>query len=55
MVNKRSIFVRNALWLPNLVEEPMTRALASGVKGHAGVSQCQPKVDFLTNALWLPN
>ena len=26
-----------------------------GVKGHAGVSQGQPEVKFLTNVLWPPN
>ena len=37
-------------------EEPLTRAQCiAGVKGHAGVSQGQPEVKFLRNALWPPN
>ena len=34
----------------------MTRAYCiAGVKGHARVSQGQPEVKFLRNALWPPN
>ena len=37
-------------------EEPMTRAYCiAGVKGHAWVSQGQPEIKFLRNALWPPN
>ena len=37
-------------------EEPLTRAQCiAGVKGHAGVSQGQPEVKLLSNAVWPPN
>ena len=55
-VIQRSSYLRNALWLPNLVGRvPDQRVMHCGVKGHAGVIQGQPGVKLLRNALWPPN
>ena len=47
--------LRNTLWLPDLVERTLDQCIMHcWIKGHAGVSQSQPRVKLLRNAPWQP-
>ena len=55
-VIQRSICLRNALWLPNLVKRTPGQCVVycwgqRSCRGHQG----QPRVKLLRNALWSPN